>query len=76
MHLPEPLYRALPYSYVIAGVVIALLFNQPIAIFGAVLLVMAGLQIFDMRITKRVRRNELGHFRRCEMAHTCEKRAQ
>jgi hypothetical protein len=35
---------------------------------------MAGLQIFDARITKRVRRHELGHYRRCEMAHTCDNR--
>jgi hypothetical protein len=74
MHLPDPLYRALPYLCVIMGMLIALLLSHPIAIFSAALLIMAGLQIFDARITKRVRRHELGHYRRCEMAHTCDNR--
>lgn len=74
MHLPDPLYRALPYANVIGGMLIALIVSHPAGIFCAAMLILYGLYIFDARITKRVRRYELGHYRRCEMAHTCENR--
>ena len=74
MHLPEPIYRAVPYTYVTSGALVGMVFKQPAGIVSAMLLVMAGLYIFNARITKRIRRHELGVYRRCEMAHTCDNR--
>lgn len=73
-HIPDSLYHALPYLYVMAGVAVPLMIDHPLAKLSALALAGVGLWVFSARLTNRVIKRHLGHYRRCEMAHTCPNR--
>jgi len=57
--LPRPLYEALPYAYILAGIVTMGGIESPIAIGSGVLLAMAGTLVMMMRNDYRKRRPAL-----------------
>ena len=73
-HVPDALYVKLPFLYVLGGMCVLLLVRHPLAELSGSLLVIAGLFVFNSRLTHRVKRQEMGAYGRCEMSHTCERR--
>lgn len=74
-HIPEPIYHQLPNLYVILGVAVAAIASHPVAVVASVALVGKGLHAFSGRIHHRVKKRDIGIYRRCEMAHTCQERS-
>lgn len=52
-HLPEPLYRHLPNICIVSGTGIAITMENTVGVISSLLLVMAGLFIFNFRIEFR-----------------------
>jgi hypothetical protein len=73
-HLPDPIYRYIPFMYVISGVSILLMTRQPIALFSGLLLVAAGLLVFYSRLENRITTQELRGYKQCAQALTCANR--
>ena len=73
-HVPDSVYAKLPHLYVIGGLGAVLFIDHPAAVASGVLLVVAGLSVFNYRLTHRIKKKDMGAFGRCEMAHTCERR--
>lgn len=73
-HVPDSLYGMLPHLYVLGGMCVVLLVRHPLAEASGAVLVIAGLFVFNSRLKHRVKRQEMGAYGRCEMAHTCERR--
>ena len=73
-HVSDSVYAKLPHLYVIGGLCAVLLIDHPAAVASGVLLVVAGLSVFNYRLTHRIKKKDMGAFGRCEMAHTCERR--
>lgn len=51
--LPRPVYVALPYLYIAAGIVTYLLLESPIAYLSVAALLISGGSVFLMRIQKK-----------------------
>ena len=73
-HLPDPVYRYMPFLYVIAGVAVLLITGQPIALFSGLVLVAAGLIVFYSRLENRITTQELRSYKQCAQALTCANR--
>ena len=55
---PEPLYRALPFLYIVAGVLASIYLDSVTATISGMLLVTAGLLVLGWRFSARGRRRE------------------
>jgi hypothetical protein len=70
-HLPNSVYRYVPFAYVIAGVSTLLLVGNLIGVFSGLLLVIAGLLVFYSRLENRITTQELMNYKQCAQALTC-----